>query len=88
MSLTLSFKTVNSTLQTKAVVTPQEEDHIENIYILIFNPNGTIAYRNFFDGLNSVGSHTLTLQNVYSGTKQSVHWQILTTLLCVLPMRN
>lgn len=72
IKLTLTFNTTENIVISRAVSSDTEEKRLHNLYVFVFNPDGSVAYRSFFDDVNKVGTHTMTLQDVPSGSGKTI----------------
>lgn len=70
-SLTLSVVSSQNDVKTRAVSADADEQRINNLYIFIFNPDGSVDYRNYISSL-SASSWTGTISGLTCGTGKSV----------------
>ena len=70
-SLTLSVASSQNDVKTRAVSADADEQRINNLYIFIFNPDGSVDYRNYISSL-SASSWTGTIGGLTCGTGKSV----------------
>ena len=70
-SLTLSVASSQNDVKTRAVSADADEQRINNLYIFIFNPDGSVDYRNYISSL-SASSWTGTISGLTCGTGKSV----------------
>lgn len=84
ITLTLNFNTEENAVMSRAVSSETEESRIYNLYVFVFNPDGSVACRSFFDDVNKTRTHTMTLQDVPSGSGKtiSVLANINNSLMC------
>lgn len=71
-SLKLSVCSSQNGVKTRAVSSDAEENLIRNLYIFVFNPDGSVDYRGYFRGLNAATTWTRSIEGVLSGTGKSV----------------
>ena len=70
-SLTLSVASSQNDVKTRAVSADADEQRINNLYIFIFNPDGSVDCRNYISSL-SASSWTGTIGGLTCGTGKSV----------------
>ena len=70
-SLTLSVASSQNDVKTRAVSADADEQRINNLYIFIFNPDGSVDCRNYISSL-SASSWTGTISGLTCGTGKSV----------------
>ncbi|MFQ7387890.1 MAG: fimbrial protein [Alistipes sp.] len=66
-SLTLSVASSQNDVKTRAVSADADEQRINNLYIFIFNPDGSVDCRNYISSL-SASSWTGTIGGLTCGT--------------------
>lgn len=72
-SLTLSITTMQNDVKTRAVSPEQAERRIFNLYVFVFNEDGSIDHQQFYTFPSSdAGSKTLSIEGLMCGSGKSV----------------
>ncbi|MEG2191202.1 MAG: DUF4906 domain-containing protein [Bacteroidales bacterium] len=71
-SLTLSINTMESDIKTRATTTPQSERQIFNLYIFVFNADGSIDYKKYYTFASVYDSKQLTIDGLTCNSGKSV----------------
>ena len=67
-SAALKLKFNTSSNLSRAVSSDEEEQRIQNVYVFIFNQDGTRVFGQFYNGINANGTHQIEIKNIPAGS--------------------